>query len=102
MATVVLERFQAKWSPVRVKKTRQIKNREPCFDSIETGLSQKSLGLDVGRLYDRPPFLDLRGLMALQCHWGLPVGRWRFLAQFQKSLLQGLIGQRCHDGRVQS
>jgi hypothetical protein len=31
-----LERFQAKWKPVRVKKTRQIKNLEPCFDSIET------------------------------------------------------------------
>jgi hypothetical protein len=31
-----LERFQAKWRPVRVKKTRQIQIREPCFDSIET------------------------------------------------------------------
>jgi hypothetical protein len=30
-----LERFQAKWRPVRVKKTRQIKNLEPRFDSIE-------------------------------------------------------------------
>ena len=27
-----LERFQAKWSAVRVKKTRQIKNLEPRFD----------------------------------------------------------------------
>jgi hypothetical protein len=26
---VALERFQAKWTPVRVKKTRQIKNLEP-------------------------------------------------------------------------
>jgi hypothetical protein len=34
----LLERFQAKWRPVRVKKTRQIKNLEPRFDSIETGL----------------------------------------------------------------
>jgi hypothetical protein len=33
---VQLERFQAKWKPVRVKKTRQIKNLEPRFDSIET------------------------------------------------------------------
>jgi hypothetical protein len=32
---VRLERFQAKWKPVRVKKTRQIKNLEPRFDSIE-------------------------------------------------------------------
>jgi hypothetical protein len=31
-----IERFQAKWRPVRVKKTRQIKDLEPCFDSIET------------------------------------------------------------------
>jgi hypothetical protein len=31
-----LERFQAKWRPVRVKKTRQITNLEPRFDSIET------------------------------------------------------------------
>jgi hypothetical protein len=31
-----LERFQAKWIPVRVKKTRQIKNLAPRFDSIET------------------------------------------------------------------
>jgi hypothetical protein len=30
------ERFQAKWRPVRVKKTRQIKNPEPRFDLIET------------------------------------------------------------------
>jgi len=30
-----LERFQAKWKLVRVKKTRQIKNLEPRFDSIE-------------------------------------------------------------------
>jgi hypothetical protein len=29
------ERFRAKWTPVRVKKTRQIKNLEPRFDSIE-------------------------------------------------------------------
>ena len=41
-----LERFQAKWRPVRVKKTRQIKNLEPRFDSIET---EKALGLRFGR-----------------------------------------------------
>jgi len=29
MAVVRLERFQAKWKSVRVKKTRQIKNLEP-------------------------------------------------------------------------
>jgi hypothetical protein len=32
-----LERFRAKWIPVRVKKTRQNKNLEPGFDSIKTG-----------------------------------------------------------------
>jgi hypothetical protein len=32
-----LERFQAKWKPVRVEKMRQIKNLEPRFDSIEAG-----------------------------------------------------------------
>ena len=30
------DRFQAKWKPVRVKKTRQIENPEPRFDCIET------------------------------------------------------------------
>jgi hypothetical protein len=38
----MLERFQAKWRPVRVKKTRQIENLEPRFDSIET---EKALAL---------------------------------------------------------
>lgn len=31
-----IERFQAKWKPVRVKKTRQNANLEPRFDSFET------------------------------------------------------------------
>ncbi len=34
----LLERFPAKWIPVRVKKTRQNKNLEPRSDSIGTGL----------------------------------------------------------------
>ena len=33
---VGIQRFQAKWRSVRVKKTRQIKNLELRFDSIET------------------------------------------------------------------
>jgi hypothetical protein len=37
-----LERFPAKWRPVRVKKTRQIKNLEPRSDSIGT---EKALAL---------------------------------------------------------
>ena len=43
-----LERFQAKWKPVRVKKTRQIKNLEPRFDSIETGLWTRDNGSASG------------------------------------------------------
>jgi hypothetical protein len=39
-----LERFQAKWKPVRVKKTRQIKNPEPRFDSIE---AEKALASEI-------------------------------------------------------
>jgi hypothetical protein len=34
--TAQLERFPAKWGPVRVKKTRQIENPEPRSDSIGT------------------------------------------------------------------
>jgi hypothetical protein len=38
-----LKRFQAKWTPVRVNKTRQIKKLEPHFDSIETEKARLSL-----------------------------------------------------------
>jgi hypothetical protein len=34
-----LERFRAKWIPVRVKKTRQDKNPEPRSDSIGTEMA---------------------------------------------------------------
>src|SRR6476660_7562148 len=37
----VPKRFPAKWTPVRVKKTRQNKNREPRSDSIG---AEKALG----------------------------------------------------------
>src|ERR1700690_2145690 len=43
-----LKRFQAKWTPVRVKKTRQIKNLEPRFDSIETEMALVSSSPFVG------------------------------------------------------
>jgi hypothetical protein len=48
------ERFPAKWRPVRVKKTRQIKNLEPRFDSIET---EKALvlGQDLIEARLQPP-----------------------------------------------
>jgi len=52
-AIFTLERFQAKWRPVRVKKTRQIKNLEPRFDSIET---EKALGSRAPPLAWRLPF----------------------------------------------
>jgi hypothetical protein len=32
-----LEHFQAKWTPVRVKRMRKNKNLEPQFDSIKSG-----------------------------------------------------------------
>ena len=35
----LLERFRAKWIPVRVKKTRQNKNLEPRSDSIGTEMA---------------------------------------------------------------
>jgi hypothetical protein len=44
---VRLERFQAKWIPVRVKKTRQIKNLELRSDSIGT---EKALDEIVDRI----------------------------------------------------
>jgi hypothetical protein len=56
-----LERFQAKWIPVRVKKTRQIKNLEPRFDSIETEKAlvvptvlKKNAGLKASSVNKRP------------------------------------------------
>jgi hypothetical protein len=53
-----LERFQAKWKPVRVKKTRQIKNLEPRFDSIET---EKALGSELlDGAADAPSSFDAR------------------------------------------
>jgi hypothetical protein len=36
-----------KWTPVRVKKTRQIKNLEPRFDSIE---AEKALAISAARV----------------------------------------------------
>src|SRR5438128_11855139 len=51
-----LERFQAKWIPVRVKKTRQNKKIEPRSDSIGT---EKALVLrDANRT--GPPRLVMR------------------------------------------
>jgi MarR family transcriptional regulator, temperature-dependent positive regulator of motility len=52
-----LKRFQAKWAPVRVKKTRQIKNLEPRFDSIET---EKALGTPVPLSHRVPGHLARR------------------------------------------
>jgi hypothetical protein len=50
-----LERFRAKWKPVRVKKTRQNKRLEPGFDSI-TEMAQ------VGPTTEKPPSLVISGL----------------------------------------
>jgi hypothetical protein len=40
-----------KWTPVRVKKTRQIKNLEPRFDSIE---AEKALAMSAARVRRQP------------------------------------------------
>jgi hypothetical protein len=54
-----VERFQAKWRPVRVKKTRQIKNLEPRFDSIET---EKALVWNNGSVAENSlPAMDQKG-----------------------------------------
>ncbi len=50
--TTFPERFQAKWKPVRVKKTRQIKNLEPRFDSIETEKALAGLGMMFASIAD--------------------------------------------------
>jgi hypothetical protein len=39
-----MERFQAKWIPVRVKKTRQSKKLEPGSDSIRTEIPLAAAG----------------------------------------------------------
>ena len=48
---VFLERFQAKWAPVRVKKTRQNKRLEPRYDSIGTGLQVAAGNLPGAALF---------------------------------------------------
>ena len=49
-ARLVLERFQAKWSPVRVKKTRQIRNLGPVSIPYRNGKGS------------RPPNKVVRGI----------------------------------------
>ena len=59
-----LERFQAKWKPVRVQKTRQIKNLEPRFDSIET---EKAPALQVlEKLHETPGNTNVTKVTELQ------------------------------------
>ena len=51
--TSPLERFPAKWTSVRVKKTRQNKKLEPCSDSIGTEKALVLLfeiGNDIGAI----------------------------------------------------
>jgi hypothetical protein len=45
----ILERFRAKWTPVRVKKTRQNKRLEPGSDSIRTDKALVNSRIAVGR-----------------------------------------------------
>ena len=46
------ERFQVKWAPVRVKKTRQNKRLEPRSDSIGTEKAPELHDLPSGRKLD--------------------------------------------------
>src|ERR1700744_3072201 len=47
--TYKLERFRAKWAPVRVKKTRQNKTLEPGSDSIRTEKAPDTPATPAGR-----------------------------------------------------
>ena len=68
---MLVERFRAKWLPVRVTKTHQVKNLEPRFDFIETGkalvsrrqVSHREFDLAVRKL---PPILDNRQVSGLR------------------------------------
>ena len=63
------ERFRAKWTPVRVKKTRQIKNLELRFDSIET---EKALEIE------RSGFASvLAGYFRRRAVWVRRLSYWR-------------------------
>jgi hypothetical protein len=53
----MLERFRAKWIPVRVKKTRQIKIIEPASDSIR---SEKALKCEARLRTDAPAIHHFR------------------------------------------
>src|ERR1700726_1646929 len=71
------ERFQAKWKPVRVKKTRQTKNLEPRFDSIEAEKAPAAMQgcSSVARRRKsrkRPCAWRLAGPMTRPCLWCEP------------------------------
>src|ERR1700729_2683649 len=85
-----LERFRAKWIPVRVKKTRQNKNLEPRSDSIGT---EKALG---GRRAVRPYFAPR---LARQRHADDGAGA-ELRAQPHRSAVQ--VGERSGDRQAQS
>src|SRR6202021_1786853 len=59
-----LERFRAKWIPVRLKKTRQNKNLEPRSDSIgtETALAPSSVS-KCGLSWSAMSFINSVGAM---------------------------------------
>src|SRR5258708_11167344 len=78
-----IERFQANWSPVRAKKTRQIKNLEPRFDSIETGLY--------------PPLIRHGAKLSTTAN---PTDGLRFDGDAKASLKEMLIPRSCRGERV--
>jgi hypothetical protein len=78
-----LKRFQAKWRPVRIKKTPQIKSLDPRFDCIETGIeSQQLQGLGRGAANQRSKAAG-RGIrsLAIEAYQGgtsRGLNRWPF------------------------
>jgi hypothetical protein len=58
---VALERFRAKWIPVRVKKTRQNKKIERGRDSIQ---SERALAAQKKKAATRPPFAMMSAINA--------------------------------------
>jgi hypothetical protein len=49
-----LQRFRAKWTPVRVKNTRQNKKLEPVLIQSEPALGARALGCNVSGFAENP------------------------------------------------
>ena len=63
MFAAPLERFRAKWAPVRVKKTRQNKNLEPPFRFNRNGKGSRVSTSDSWRSFQPVHAPDMTALM---------------------------------------